>query len=118
SFATLPLPIYGLARFILPPARALLCTVVVMTLSPIVTFSSSVVAESPFLLLATLSLLYTIRALQAQTTRAVTYSWLTAGAAAGAALLLRYVGSACVAGVAIPALVPVAKLGRRLRGWH
>src|SRR5207244_1259806 len=42
SFATLPLPIYGLARFLLPPARALLCTVVVMTLSPIVTFSSSV----------------------------------------------------------------------------
>ncbi|MDO8479276.1 MAG: glycosyltransferase family 39 protein [Candidatus Rokubacteria bacterium] len=118
SFTLLPLPIYGLARFFLPPARALLCTGVVMALYPTVVFASSVTAESPFLLLSTLSLLYTIRGLQAQTPREMTYCWLTASAGAGAAFLLRYVGVACVAGVVIAALLPVTKRNLRSRALH
>lgn len=63
----------------------------------------------------TLSLFYTIRALQAQTTREGTYSWLTASTAAAAAFLLRYVGVACVAGVVITALLPGVQRDRRTR---
>jgi NADH:ubiquinone oxidoreductase subunit 6 (subunit J) len=115
SFAIFPLPIYGLSRFFLPPARALICTGVVISLSPVVAFSASVAAESPFLLLSTVSLLYSIRALEAENSWEANYSWLTAGSAAAAAFLLRYVGVACVAGVVITALLPVRSRGRRTR---
>lgn len=115
SFALLPVPIYGLARFLLPPGRALICTVVVMALSPIVEFHFGVAAESPFLLLSTLSLLYTVRGLQAQTSHEATYSWLTASATAAAAFLVRYVGVACAVGAVVAALLPSGKKGLQSR---
>jgi hypothetical protein len=118
SFAVLPLPIYGLARFFLPPVRSLTCTGIVMGLFPLLGFAFFVGAESPFLLLSTLSLFYTIRGLQAQTGREATYSWLKASAAAGAAFLVRYAGVACVVGVVIAALLLDAKKGRQTRGVH
>lgn len=109
SFALLPVPIYGLARFLLPSGRALICTGVVIALSPIVESHFGVAAESPFLLLSTLSLLYTVRGLQAQTSHEATYSWLTASATAAAAFLMRYVGVACAVGVVVAALLPGGK---------
>lgn len=88
SYSLLPVPIHGLARLLLPPGRALLCTGAVMALYAVVEFLFGIQAEPPFLLLSTLSLLYTIRALHAQTLHQEIYSWFTASAIAAAAFLM------------------------------
>jgi len=115
SFALFPVPIYALSRFLLSSGRALICTVVVIALSPILEFHFGVAAEPPFLLLSTLSLLYTVRGLQAQTSHEATYSWLTASATAAAAFLMRYAGVACAVGVVVAALLPGGKKGLQPR---
>jgi 4-amino-4-deoxy-L-arabinose transferase-like glycosyltransferase len=103
SFALLPLPVYGLFRYLLPPYRAILGTLVVVGFFPLFTWATSVATEMPFTLLVSLCLLLTLRARETADWRRAAALWALAGAFAAASFLLRYVGLVCVAGVVVGA---------------
>lgn len=109
SYGALPLPLFGLSRFLLPPTKALLCTGLVMMLFPVFVSSFAIATEPPFLFAATSSVLFTICAITVTSSRNAALYWLGASAAAGGAFLLRYVGLACAASTFIVAVVTVRR---------